>query len=469
MAKINKATANKVEKRIELPDVKKFGIVGYDFDNHYPQRVIDIINDSPTASLCLRLYGKYLIGRGAVDKEFYSNKVNRKGLTVEQLHRKISKSIGRHKGVAIQVNYNIFGEKTEVNYVPFEYWRLPGEDAKAEEKDKYVLHEDWDVRKHKKFDEKKIVRINKYDPTKVLEQVQLEEGETFEEKFKNYKGQLYVWTEEGANEYPLSMFDPVLEDCITEAQTKRFKNNTSAKNFLASHILITGRTEEEFDDNRRQTTTNAEDFGRNLEEFQGGDGSGTILWLELENPEEEVKLQKVDIQDYDGLYEYTENSAMESIIGQFLIPPILILRGERSFGSSKELSESAEYYNGVTEDERNLISVIFKEIFTGFHYNICPSGDYSILPIKVVAPIDIAYQQYFSVNEFRVSQGYEAIEGDKSLFNKLGETKTKAIVDLIANTSLDVEQKKGVLRLVYGLGESDINDMVGVKTNPNIQ
>ena len=52
MAKI-KATALKVEKRITALEDKTLGILNYDFDNIYPQRVDDITNDSGTAQACL--------------------------------------------------------------------------------------------------------------------------------------------------------------------------------------------------------------------------------------------------------------------------------------------------------------------------------------------------------------------------------------------------------------------------------
>jgi len=94
----------------------------------------------------------------------------------------------------------------------------------------------------------------------------------------------------------------------------------------------------------------------------------------------------------------------------FLIPPVLLLRIAGSLGSSKEISDAFDYYNGVTSDDRLVVEELLKEIFSNFYYNICPSKDYSILPLKYSKPIDTAYSQYFSEDEIRISLGYEPRE-----------------------------------------------------------
>ena len=57
MAKV-KSTAQKVTQRIDVIDNIGFFVKKYDFDNKYPQRVTDIVNDSGTAKTCLKLYEK---------------------------------------------------------------------------------------------------------------------------------------------------------------------------------------------------------------------------------------------------------------------------------------------------------------------------------------------------------------------------------------------------------------------------
>jgi hypothetical protein len=448
MAKV-KATADKVEKRITAVDNKSLGIINYDFDNLYPQRINDIVNNSGTAVTCLRMYSKYAMGGGAKDTTFYKAKVNSKGLTVDKLIRKMSYSKGKYQSIVLHVNYNGLLQITEASFVPFEYCRLVPQDD-VDNAGKIAVYDDWGKVKKKSIDKKKVDFINIYNPSNVLQEVEEAGG------WENYKGQILYWTPDGL-EYPLAPYDSVLEDMMTEGQLKFFKNNTASKNFLASHLLIVGKSESEED---------AEEFDENLRMFQGGDGAGTLLVLERENNDEQIELKKVDIQNYDKLYEYTENSSRDSIIKNFLIPPVLLLRTAGSLGTSKEISDASDHYNTITYDDRLVIEEILKEIFSKFYYNICPSDDYSILPLKYRKAIEPEYFQYYTKNEIREGNGDVPADDQKSdttlLAVTLGVGGTQALTSLLSDPLLTTEQKKGSMMVLFGLTEAQSNQMLGL-------
>lgn len=446
------ADRNKVKPRIDPKDLTDLQILSYDNDNIYPQRVVDIVNDSGTAKRCLNMYARFVMGQGAKDLDFYKTKINSKGLTVDKLIRKTALSKGEFNGIAWHLNFNGLGEVTEVTPINFEYCRL----GILTNDLKIAVYDDWGKTKRKNFKKTDVEFIDVYNPENALRQAELLGG------IEHYKGQILYWTPNGL-EYPLTDFDAVLEDMITEAQTKRFKANTSAKNFLASHILITGKEEVKEDENGNPIDA---DFAKTLEQFQGGDGSGTILWMERESNEENIELQKVDIQDYDGLYEYTEKSSRDNIIGAFNIPPVLLVRTSGTLGTSKEISDATDFYNSFTAYDRLIIEELLKEVFSRFQVNICPSGDYSILPLKVEKELDVTYSQYFTKNEFRQSLGYEAIDdadSDKQILAvTLGVGGTQSLTSLIADPALTIEQKKGSMIVLFGLSEEQANQMLGI-------
>jgi hypothetical protein len=457
MAKV-KATANKIEKRVFNPENKSLDIINYDFDNHYPQRVKDIVNDSGTAKTCLRLFSRFVMGGGAKDETFYKSRVNSKGLTVDKFLRKLIDSKGHFDGVAVHVNYNGLRQKTELTPIPFEFCRLVPQESK-DNAGKIALYDDWGLVKKKSIKRSDIDFINVYNPNTVLSEVEEAGG------WDNYKGQVFYWTPTG-HEYPLAPFDAVLEDMITESQVKRFKTNTSAKNFLASHILITGKAESVIDEKGNEINK-GDDLAGNLKEFQGGDGAGQILWLERENNDENIELQKVDTQDYDGLYEYTENSSRDNIIKSFLIPPVLLLRVEGSLGTSKEIADATDYYNAITADDRLQLEEILRELFTDFAYQVCPSEDYSIIPLKYTKPIDPEYFSYYTKNEIRVSNGDPEANDVKAdiqlLAVTLGVGGTQALQNILVDQTLTIDQKKGSLKTLFGLTDDQANEMLGIK------
>ena len=207
MAKV-KATADKVEKRITAVDNKSLGIINYDFDNLYPQRINDIVNNSGTAVTCLRMYSKYVMGGGAKDETFYKAKVNSKGLTVDKLIRKMTYSKGKYQSIVLHVNYNGLLQITEASIVPFEYCRLVPQDD-VDNAGKIAVYDDWGKVKKKSIDKKKVDFINIYNPSNVLQEVEEVGG------WKNYKGQIVYGTPDGL-EYPLAHYDSVLDDMMTE-------------------------------------------------------------------------------------------------------------------------------------------------------------------------------------------------------------------------------------------------------------
>lgn len=458
MAKI-KATAEKVERRISsLPD-RKLGILNYDFDNLYPQRIIDIVNDSGTAKSCIKLFTKYVTGNGATDPVFYKAVINDEGLTVDKLIRNMAFSKGSTPGIAVHVNYNALGQAVEATPVPFEYCRLT--DPESEHAGMICVYDDWGQTKSlqkKPINKDSVTYINKFNTKNVLGEIERVGG------IENYKGQIYYWTPQTGNEYSLAEFDAVLEDMQTEAQTKRFKSNTAKKNFLASHILITGKQEEVYDENGNLQTN--DDFDESLTQFQGGDGSGTILQMEVEGPDDVVKLEKVDIQDYDGLYEFTEGSAQESIRKSFLVPSALLQNSTTGF-SQDEINNAKVYYSDITSDDRLVIEEILRDVFSNWYTDICPSKDFSLMPIKVTKPIAPEMLPYYSKNEIREKNGDAPTEDAKSdvtiLAVTLGVGGTQSLTAIVSDPVLTPEQKRGSLQVLFGLTDEQVDLMLGME------
>lgn len=399
MAKV-KSTANKVNKRIEPQKLKTLGVLAFDFDNLYPNRCIDIVNDSGTAVTALRMFQKYVSGNGTTNKDFGLQKVNQDGLTVNKLIRKMSRSLGLHQGIALHVNYNGLGQKTAINFVSFEYPRLTLEDGK--QAGKIAVYDDWGLVKRTKIIKNQIDYINKYNPSKVFSEVDSIKAETDVEKWNNYQGQLFYWTPEGSSQYPLAPYDAVLEDMMTEAQTKRFKNSTASRNFLASHMLITGV---ELDEDGEPLKA-GEGIASTMEEFQGGDNASSIIHLERESEDEVIELKKIDIQNYDGLYEYTENSSRDSILRTYLIPPTLLIQQAGKLGTSREISDAKAYFNDITAPDRKIIEELLEEVLTNFVYDINPSGDFSIEALEFTKEIPKEFSENFTEDEIRASLGY---------------------------------------------------------------
>lgn len=417
-----KSTLTGVVKRVEIKPNKTEGILNYDVDNCYPQRVLDIINASGTGTLCTDLMAKFIYGNGFKDKTLGKLVVNKKGETANQLLRKLSKSIANFYGFNIHLNYSIFPTVgvSELNFSDFRDARFTSEDNK-EHPNQLALYDDWQKTKGG-IKKDKINFIHLYNPKKVVEEVNASKGGTIQEKLANYKGQILYWSNVGI-QYPLAPSDSILEDIITDSKSKNFKNRNISTNFMASHILEV----DEFEDDESKNT-----FVKNLTNFQGDDEASQIFLLEKAAGQSEsgFNLTKVDIQDVDKLYEYTETSVQRNIIRNYLIPSVLLDESTASLGAASGAARLAAYaeYNENTSEYRDVLSETFATLLKGF--NGTNFEDFTIDELKpnIIAVKDTA------------------------------EGKAK-IVEII-NSNLDDNQKRKLFKTVYELTEDEINNLL---------
>lgn len=449
--------------RIIVKENKTEGVLSYDRDNAYPQRRDRIVSWSGTAQACLRIYSRFLIGGGLKDETFYKTPVNRTGLTADKLHRHCAEDLARNRGVAIQVNFNALGEPVEAYPVKFGDVRI------SDDKTHAVLYDDWGRERKKSLQKDRIHTINWWDPDPEVIAAQVAAAGGWD----TYRGQIYYWTPTGVGseaDYPVPIYDSQLEDMETEGGLQRFRNRTVSTNFLGSHVIVTNKSEQVLDEEGKPVES--DDDGPTLiqsfEQFQGADNASSIMEVELDQPDDTFKIEKLELQNYDGLYEKTETSVKESILESFIIPKILLLRGTASLGDGKQFEEAKEFYNDVTADDRLILEEIFTEIFPKWATPINPSGDYSITPVKVVKQIEQEYFPYFSKNEIRESKDYPPVEEAKAdtklLVEVLGVGGTQALTEVLTNPSLTQDQKLGTLQIIFGLSKTQAESMLGLNS-----
>ena len=136
----------KSSNRVDVSYLRQFGIQGFGDDNLYPQTLRNIIAASSTGSECAERYANFIEGNGFKDIRFSEYVVNRKGDTVDDIHALVCPDVGDFDGMSLHINYNIFGEICELNYVPFENCRLLEEDSNGYVA-KIAVHPDWSGKK----------------------------------------------------------------------------------------------------------------------------------------------------------------------------------------------------------------------------------------------------------------------------------------------------------------------------------
>ncbi|RZA03025.1 MAG: hypothetical protein EOP47_04625 [Sphingobacteriaceae bacterium] len=387
-----------IEPRILVRPNQTYGILNYDMDNAYPQRMLDLVAGSPTAKDCWNKRAKFIGGNGFEDKDLGKAMVNDKGLTLAKLLKAIATDKALFTGFGIHVNYNANFKISSVNYVKFEDIRMGDTDC-PDTKNKFAVYSDWGRKTWKNIMRSKITFLDKYDPDPaIIEQQVIDTG-----GWENYKGQLYYFNPD-VDDYPLIEADSVWEDLETEAGIKIFNNREVTTGFLPSTMLFMQSRREEADNSGPDSelnTNSASQLERDLGVFQGTKSSQKIIVIEYEDENSKPEFQPYSIQNNDKLFESTERSVEARIIKGFSVPKELI-NAERLSGLSNggEKKEAIREFNDNTAQDRLELSETFAEIFNNFYKQITPSGNWNIIPVPAnVSEDNIGVKAGSSINQ----------------------------------------------------------------------
>lgn len=446
-----------IEYRIAVRKNKTEGIMSYDYDNCYPQRIREEVRASGTTSNCVNVYSKFMRGSGFKDQDFYKAKINNSGLTPDRLLREHTKDYALWHGFATLIKYNILLQPVEVYHMPFEFCRLV-DPENIDHVGQIAIYDDWDKIKKNRIDTSKIDFIDLYteDHNIIDEQIARAGG------FDKWKGHV-KWHSADGIDYPLSIYDPVLEDVRTDSGIKTFRFKQVKSGFMASHMVILpfefegpdngpNASYEEFpiDDirNRHYARGNNEEnedrtnFLNSLKDFQGAENSNKLFVVENKgNGDAPIQIQKLDLQDGDKMFQITNQTVKDSIIESFSVPPILVgIQVPGKLGSSTDMADAYDYYNLVTSDERLIFEEEYKKIFSRFVISLNPTMDYSIIALE------------YSTGE------------TPALIDTLGIGGTQALVGILEGT-LSPAQKINTIVIVFGISRDDATSMVGGTIN----
>src|ERR1700760_3092292 len=173
-----------IERRILVRPNQTFGILNYDLDNAYPQRMLELVASSPTAKVCWNKRAKFIAGNGFEQADLGRQVINAKGLTLAKLLKAIATDKALFTGFGIHVNYNANYKIASANYIKFEDIRIGDTDC-PDTDSKYALYSDWGRKTWKNIMRSKITFLDKYDPDpEVIKQQVIDAG-----GWENYKGQ----------------------------------------------------------------------------------------------------------------------------------------------------------------------------------------------------------------------------------------------------------------------------------------
>lgn len=379
---MNVKTAKKPQRRIETNFVQRWRLQSFGSDNLYPQNIMKITGASGTAVLCLNRYEKFVEGYGFDNEELSRMKVSRKGSTMDDLLRSVAGDLTRFGGFALHCNYNVFGKITEVNIIPFEQCRLEECDDSG-----YVahilVHPDWNGEKTRngqrvQLNDDNVIKFDVFnpDPSVVMQQIERAGG------IEMYLGQILWVSMDGAFEYPTPIYDAVVTEISTDEGLGNIKYRNVRNNFLVACMLIakkgSPKMNEKGESEERQMISDED-----LKQFQGDTKGSKILYVELENDEDEPKIVQFPAKNFDKEFSTTDASVIERIYAQFHQELFYAIRIGKLGFSGQVMQDAYEYYAGEVTPEQRFIERTFSRVFE--HWADPVVGNFVIQPLKYIS------------------------------------------------------------------------------------
>lgn len=456
-----RVSATKTAQRVERNQYSYYKkIQYYGANNDYPQKVLEIVNSSGTGKTCMDIYTKFIEGGGFADlnlAEFFLNERDR----ANSLLSKCAKDLRAFNGCAILVKYNGMYQIDSYHNIPFEHCRLEINDKK-QHTGKIAVHPDWTNITGLTFNINDVKYFGRYNPEAVKDEID-EAGSP-----EDYLGQIYYFTVDGTLEYPISPFDPIITDMLTEESVSTVKHRNAKFNFLPSGILvrkgirpntIQGETADAQKDENEESR-------EELKRLQGDENACKIWIADVDSEEEEPKFIPFDAKNYDKQYEYTERTVQENIGKMFIIPPIL--RGvDVGAGFGADLMKNAyDFMNSVVSDERRALGIIFKDILEFYSIQFT---DFTILPKEYVSKntkIDTPLLADLTKNERRSLIGFpeeKTIEAKEAVLAvSIGVGGTQALVAIVTDITLTPDQKIQLLIKLFSFTEEEAKKIMKV-------
>ncbi len=374
-------TAPRVERNTYITAKR---IKGYGQNNDYPQKVLDIVDSSGTGRTCMDIYVKFVEGAGFTDLTLGQTILNSKEERANSLLRKFAKDLKNFNGVACLVKYDGLGAPSEYFNVPFEQCRLEI-NSKREYTGKICVHPDWTSQTGKVFNMADVKTFNHFDPKEVIKQMTEAGGP------ENYLGQILYFTADGDFEYPISPFDPIITDMLTEESCSTLKHRNAKYNFLPAGILVRkGIKPRTLNDGSIDPQSPYNQEQAESREYLGklqGDSNALKLWVvDIDADEEKPEFIPFDTKNLDKEYDYTEKSVQQNIASMFLIPPVL--RGIAAtnalgggFGADI-ITNAYAFMNSITANERRMLSDAFSNLLK---FYMIKFSDFTIKPLEYIA------------------------------------------------------------------------------------
>jgi disulfide oxidoreductase YuzD len=435
------------------------GVMKFGEKDDYPNVIEKVVASSVTATATAEIFAKFLTGGGfeqpGLNDMVIGRDVRGKELRMLDLLRLFSQSVSVFNGIYVHLPMNVDGQIEDPKMMNFKHCRFTKLDDIGYTNSIAVNKK---FGSGEKFKQDETVEYSIFNNSIDVVRAQIKKAGTIED----YKGQMYFQFWDNRYLYPLSPYDPVYLDADTEWQVSLYKNRELRNGFMLRYLLRIAEFENE---------KNKQDFLNMIEGAEGADGLRVIV---LEDEVDETtnqikdsgafKLEKIDSSINDKLFENWETSLSNKIRkANKALPAILIDYETSALGntSGEAVKQAVAFYNGMTKDDRTLMSRVFSEIFK--HHK---DDKISAITNWDIAPLSLEEQ---TEEVIEVGAEQKNADAQAQLRGSVGGvTALIALQQSVAAKTSTIESAIAVLEIIYGVTTEQAQKMIGqpVETPP---
>lgn len=349
------------------------GYIEYGAKDSFPNYLLSVVNKSHTANSCIATRSVFLEGK-LQSESLRDLVVNQYGDTFGDIHHKVCLDYGMFEGAYIHLSYNLKGEVTRIQHLPFEYCRLgaPNEFGRVT----YIRYNPYFGTQDYKEEEDEQFPV--FNPSLDVVSAQMKEA--------GFNGQVFFVKEERPNSrfYPVPFYWSGHYWFDVERKIGEFHNANIDNNFLLSVLIkFVGDPDQavERNDNGEVTKTIKQVIDSQLEErYSGKDKGGVVMTLWGDSKESFPEIEAFPTNTNDGLFTALQELIYENVTIATNTPPSLAnIQVSGKLGNTQEIENSVKLQQGRVQPSQTKLESTYDKIFKSSNFG---EQDTTILPFE---------------------------------------------------------------------------------------
>jgi hypothetical protein len=348
-----------------------------------PNQIVDSVNSSGTARLCVTRIKQFTKGNGLVDAtlgETFLNNTQKANDVISDLALQLAYT----PAVIGRVIFNNAGESVRFEAIQFPHIRR--------QDSKFIYNPNFGTKEFKKSENVWLDEFEAIDPVMsddVKNQILSRRMQTIIEQNKTYGkqwGQIVFSFQKGIGRYydvyPIPDYYSGIEDIQSDAKISTLEHRNVKKGWRTSVIISTGPIDNSNKDEKGLTDQDYMDQA--IMKFTGEDAS-PVLHLQGETNEQKPTVTTIDIAEILDATDKATDRIGRKVCRLFTVPPVLAgFATQGQLGENQELKNSIDLFRLTVTENQNMITSTMKKIFPDKKWDITQLRLFDFIPSEVL-------------------------------------------------------------------------------------